>query len=319
MTSQALDYPCNPLRLNHCPSSTSDYYSDTAFDLDVGGENSHKRGLVRRLNSIAAYVANTPSPDDKTALALYSKLDGVENELGLPVLDRQGSLYTSPALEPVQEYAEDHGQPCDHPSMEEDNVDTTHVQKLDTAARDFRGSRGSLINPGEENVEQYVQQVVNYVEEAVPAEGTGLIQSRDYAPIMAPIASSSQVQAYGQRAMLEQSRQVLLRVSKVAAELRCRCEEMKHIHDLSTIRAEKAAQRIVALETDVTTLESGLEANASALTYLKLQLKVLEVQASPYIPLDDRDGLRAGIQRWKMDWADADMRFRERRRGTQAD
>ncbi|KAI9697184.1 MAG: hypothetical protein M1836_004748 [Candelina mexicana] len=315
MTSQALDYPCNPLRLNHCPSSTSDYYSDTAFDLDVGGENSHRRGLIRRLNSIAAHLANTPSPDDKTALALYSKLDGVEIELGLPVLDRQGSLYTSPALEPVQEYAENHGQACGHSSMEEKNVDTTHVQKLDTAARDFRASRESLVNPGEENVEQYVQQVVDYVEEAVPAEGTGLIQSGDYAPI----ASSSQVQAYSQRAMLEEGRQVLLRVSKVAAELQCRCEEMKHIYDLSIIRAEKAAQRIVALETDVTTLESDLEANASALTYLKLQLKVLEVQASPYIPLDDRDGLTAGIQRWKMDWADADMRFRERRRGTQAD
>lgn len=32
------------------------------------------------------------------------------------------------------------------------------------------------------------------------------------------------------------------------------------------------------------------------------------------MPKDDRDGLAAGIQRWKLDWADVDKRCRKRRR-----
>ena len=56
----------------------------------------------------------------------------------------------------------------------------------------------------------------------------------------------------------------------------------------------------------------------SELTYLKLQLRIIEVQTLPYWPRKDQDQLAAGIERWKRDWADVDGRYRERRTKRQA-
>lgn len=33
----------------------------------------------------------------------------------------------------------------------------------------------------------------------------------------------------------------------------------------------------------------------------------------PYVPKSDHDDLALGIQRWKLDWADVDKRYRKRR------
>ena len=49
------------------------------------------------------------------------------------------------------------------------------------------------------------------------------------------------------------------------------------------------------------------------LTYLKLKLRIIEIQTLPYVPKGDRDGLAVGIERWKLDWADVDERYRKRR------
>ena len=49
------------------------------------------------------------------------------------------------------------------------------------------------------------------------------------------------------------------------------------------------------------------------LTYLKLKLRIIEIQTLPYVPQKDQDGLAAGIERWKLDWADVDKRYRKRR------
>lgn len=49
------------------------------------------------------------------------------------------------------------------------------------------------------------------------------------------------------------------------------------------------------------------------LTYLKLKLRIIEIQTLPYVPTKDQDGLAAGIERWKLDWADVDERYRKRR------
>ncbi len=49
------------------------------------------------------------------------------------------------------------------------------------------------------------------------------------------------------------------------------------------------------------------------LTYLKLKLRIIEIQTLPYVPKNDQDGLAAGIERWKLDWADVDKRYRKRR------
>lgn len=49
------------------------------------------------------------------------------------------------------------------------------------------------------------------------------------------------------------------------------------------------------------------------LTYLKLQLRMIEAQALPYMPEVEEDDLSAGIQRWKLDWAEVENRHRKRR------
>ena len=50
------------------------------------------------------------------------------------------------------------------------------------------------------------------------------------------------------------------------------------------------------------------------LTYLKLKLRIVEIQALPYVPEKKKDMITEGIRRWKLDWADVDDRFRGRRK-----
>lgn len=59
--------------------------------------------------------------------------------------------------------------------------------------------------------------------------------------------------------------------------------------------------------------EKDIADDESELSYLKLQLRIIEIQTLPYVPKGDRDGLAAGIQRWKLDWADVDKRCRKRK------
>lgn len=49
------------------------------------------------------------------------------------------------------------------------------------------------------------------------------------------------------------------------------------------------------------------------MTYLKLQLRMIEAQTLPYVPEIEEDDLSAGIQRWKLDWAEVENRHRKRR------
>lgn len=101
--------------------------------------------------------------------------------------------------------------------------------------------------------------------------------------------------------------------------------------------AEAGGQRILRLESEVN--ELYVQANTSStlfetrlisvlrretesakdqteLTFLKLNLRMLEIQAEPYMLKDDKDGLQEGIRRWKLDWADVDQRRRARRKKT---
>jgi hypothetical protein len=57
-----------------------------------------------------------------------------------------------------------------------------------------------------------------------------------------------------------------------------------------------------------------MEAERAEFTNLKVQLKIIEVQAQTYMPHDQNDEqLTAGIQRWKLEWGDASRRARTRR------
>lgn len=59
--------------------------------------------------------------------------------------------------------------------------------------------------------------------------------------------------------------------------------------------------------------EQDITDDETELTYLKLQLRIIEIQTLPYVPKNDHDDLALGIQRWKLDWADVDERYRKRR------
>lgn len=57
-----------------------------------------------------------------------------------------------------------------------------------------------------------------------------------------------------------------------------------------------------------------MQDDQSELSYLKLKLRILEIQTLPYVPSKEKDQLAQGIRRWKLDWADVDRRFHARRR-----
>ncbi|KAI9822796.1 MAG: hypothetical protein M1832_003029 [Thelocarpon impressellum] len=101
--------------------------------------------------------------------------------------------------------------------------------------------------------------------------------------------------------------------SRLSFEFRRRVEELKHVNDVTIMKVEIAAQMIWRLRGEVEQLKSDLSADQSELMFLKLQLKTVEVQALAYIPAEDKD-LTAGIQRWKLDWADIDQRIESRAR-----
>ncbi|MCJ1405348.1 hypothetical protein MMC11_008575 [Xylographa trunciseda] len=107
---------------------------------------------------------------------------------------------------------------------------------------------------------------------------------------------------------------VLDRVEHLVKELRKRQEDFRHLHSIVIAKAEEGAETIMRLETNIEDLETDITDDQSELTYLKLKLRILEIQGLPYIPANQRDDLAEGIDRWKLDWADVDSRFRARRK-----
>lgn len=61
-------------------------------------------------------------------------------------------------------------------------------------------------------------------------------------------------------------------------------------------------------------MEDDFEANQSELKYLRIQLKAVEAQASPYIPRSEDPELTQAIKNWKIDWEDIDKRSKARRK-----
>ncbi|KAI9793021.1 MAG: hypothetical protein M1833_000842 [Piccolia ochrophora] len=124
--------------------------------------------------------------------------------------------------------------------------------------------------------------------------------------------------------------EVLTRVTKAVLSLQQRNEEFKvyhyrspliaaltvqqHLHDIWIMKTERAAQRILSLESQAQEMETDLATDESELTYLKVQLKTLEVQAVNHRPEEEDAMLTEGIRRWKLDWADVDQRFYSRRK-----
>ncbi|KAI8312457.1 hypothetical protein K4K61_010222 [Colletotrichum sp. SAR11_59] len=89
-----------------------------------------------------------------------------------------------------------------------------------------------------------------------------------------------------------------IELETLMTNLKARQEESEHIHQLLVTRAERAAQRIIFLQSRVRNLEEELQENDSELTYLRLGLKAIEVQ----LPLDVDPDLNQSILNWKADW-----------------
>jgi len=109
-------------------------------------------------------------------------------------------------------------------------------------------------------------------------------------------------------------------LSKTIKELHLRNEESNHIHGLLCEGLSKMAERIIYLEKEVTQLHAEFEANQSELSFLKLQMRAVEVQSLRYVPVDADRELAESIMKWKLDWARIDERTRSplRRRFTKS-
>lgn len=59
-------------------------------------------------------------------------------------------------------------------------------------------------------------------------------------------------------------------------------DSLQHIHDLLIERAERAAQRILFLQTRINHLESELAENDDELQNLRICLKAVEIQMPPH-------------------------------------
>ncbi|MCJ1381769.1 hypothetical protein MMC17_004880 [Xylographa soralifera] len=112
----------------------------------------------------------------------------------------------------------------------------------------------------------------------------------------------------------EHTEPMLERVEYLVKELRKRQEDFRYLHSIVIAKAEEGAETIMQLETNLENLETDIADDQCELTYLKLKLRILEIQGLPYIPINERDDLAEGIHRWKLDWADVDSRFRARKK-----
>ncbi|KAI1817590.1 hypothetical protein GGS20DRAFT_531849 [Poronia punctata] len=89
----------------------------------------------------------------------------------------------------------------------------------------------------------------------------------------------------------------------VMANLRDRQEETEHIHSLHITRLERAAQRIITLEEQLSLLEREQRMGDTEMLNLHIQLKAIEVQCLSYVPKDADQELSESINTWKMEWS----------------
>ncbi|ROT43255.1 hypothetical protein SODALDRAFT_355460 [Sodiomyces alkalinus F11] len=101
-------------------------------------------------------------------------------------------------------------------------------------------------------------------------------------------------------------------LEKLITNLKARQEESEHIHELLVTRAERAAQRILFLQSRVQDLESELQESDADLSHLRLGLKAIEVQLPRDAVLADAE-LARSIANWKQDYAELQKRRASRR------
>jgi hypothetical protein len=135
-------------------------------------------------------------------------------------------------------------------------------------------------------------------------------------------------------AELEEGRELIARVSKATDQLKQRYEEVKvstlgcvrhvlptntkanspqRINALATTRMQTASAEIDQLMSENEDLHMDIADIHSAMVLLKMQLKALEVQAAPHLDSEVGRSMREDIERWKVEWRDANLRLQQRR------
>ncbi|KAG7135507.1 hypothetical protein HYQ45_006776 [Verticillium longisporum] len=100
----------------------------------------------------------------------------------------------------------------------------------------------------------------------------------------------------------------------LVTNLKARQEESEHIHDLLVTRAERAAQRIIFLQSRVQDLEAELHDSDTDLSHLRLGLKAIEVQCPrDFLATHAAVELAQSIANWKADYAALKQRRAARR------
>jgi len=153
-------------------------------------------------------------------------------------------------------------------------------------------------------------------------EDKAMVQRIEPSAPLTPPGSSSRLDAPGevpphrrQMNQVQQMQPLTDKITFLAGELQKRNQEFRHLHNVAIAKAEEAAEEILQLEATVDRQEEEIIDDESELTYLKLKLRILEIEAAPYIPLQEEESsLSEGIRKWKLDWAEVDNRFRMRRR-----
>lgn len=173
-----------------------------------------------------------------------------------------------------------------------------------------------------------------FVDDDVSEDGLGIeTEVENVAPILRHQGYQSEEEGITNTTndiALQEVEEVLARIIKVNADLHQRYVEVKVGEIYSTCRAptngakqdsnqsmefllEEANNTILSMSTENDQFRNDLSYNHSEILFLKLQLKALEVQASPVLDQSQDKSLLEGIERWKQDWKDVDKRFTGRR------
>ncbi|KAL9614358.1 MAG: hypothetical protein Q9167_001161 [Letrouitia subvulpina] len=103
------------------------------------------------------------------------------------------------------------------------------------------------------------------------------------------------------------------RYAEAMDRLRQRQTQNEQLHRIAISKIEDRDRRLIQLGTEMAQMQSDIMDDEAELKYLKLKLRIIEIQTLPYVPKQDQDGLAAGIRRWKLDWAEVTRRCQKRR------
>lgn len=265
-------------------SPFSDYYTDSppTFSPDSRFTSPFQQKLLNRLTRIGTQVLRRTLSDDASK-DIEVGLDALENHLQAPeVKSREPADVADSGLFIDDDDEEDDGNVYD--SQEDDSEGSNE----DLAkSHDGLGLRMSD-SPEEEYLESPLGSVEDFLQDKV-------LMDADEADFL------------------------VKRVTNVANELRKRYEEVKHMNDQMVNRLETASNEVLHLRSENESLRADLSFDHSELLFLKLQLKAVQLSIEPQLPADGQyassvsESLSDGLERWRKDWKDVDLKFQARR------